>query len=84
MRTSVSVVLSILIAGSSWSLAHGNPTYSVTGIAIGSRVHFDSESYQDYRCGPSAMFDGLTLCVKRTDDTDQRGPFVAYDGPAAL
>ena len=80
MRTSVLVVLSILIAGSSWSLAHGNPTYSVIGVAIGSRVHFDNESYQDYRCGPSAMFDGLTLCVKTTDDTDQRGPFVAYDG----
>ncbi|MGA6969229.1 MAG: hypothetical protein WBZ51_37095, partial [Xanthobacteraceae bacterium] len=80
MRTSVSVVLSILIAGSSWSLAHGNPAYSVTGVVIGSRVDFDSTAYQEYRCGASEVFDGLTLCVKRTDDTDQRGPFVAYDG----
>jgi hypothetical protein len=80
MRTSVSVVLSILIAGSSWSLAHGNPAYSVTGVAVGSRVNVDSNAYQEYRCGASEVFDGLTLCVKRTDDTDQRGPFVAYDG----
>jgi hypothetical protein len=80
MRTCVSVVLGILIAGNCWSLAHCNPTYSVTGVAIGSRVHFDGDSYQQYRCGPSEVFDGLTLCVKRTDDTDQRGPFVAYDG----
>src|ERR1700720_658361 len=80
MRTSVSVVLSILTAGSSWSLAHGNPAYSVTGVVIGSRVDFDSTAYQEYRCGASEVFDGLTLCVKRTDDTDQRGPFVAYDG----
>ena len=80
MRTSVSVVLSILIAGSSWSLAHGNPAYSVTGVAIGSRVDFDSTAYQEYRCDRSEMFDGLTFCTKRTDDTDQRGPFIAYDG----
>src|SRR3984893_11697609 len=80
MRTSVSVVLSILTAGSSWSLAHGSPVYSVTGVAVGTRVQFDSEAYHEYRCGLSQVFDGLTLCVKTTDDTDQRGPFVAYDG----
>src|SRR3984893_1635429 len=80
MRTSVSVVLSILTAGSSWSLAHGSPVYSVTGVAVGTRVQFDSEAYHEYRCGLSKVFDGLTLCVKTTDDTDQRGPFVAYDG----
>ena len=80
MRTSVSVVLSILIAGSSWSLAHGNPVYSVTGVAVGSRVNVDSNAYQEYRCGASEVFDGLTLCVKRTDDTESRGPFIAYDG----
>jgi hypothetical protein len=34
MRTSVSVVLGILIVGNCWSLAHCNPTYSVTGVAI--------------------------------------------------
>ena len=67
MRTSVSVVFSILIAGSSWSLAHGNPAYSVTGVAIGSRVDFDSTAYQEYRCDRSEMFDGLTFCTKRTE-----------------
>ena len=80
MRPSASLLLSILIAGNSWSLAYGNPTYSVTGVAIGIRVHFDSEYYQEYHCGPSQVFEGLTLCVKRTDETEQRGTFVAYDG----
>ena len=47
---------------------------------MGTRVQFDSEAYHEYRCGPSQVFDGLTFCVKTTDDTDQRGPFVAYDG----
>jgi S1-C subfamily serine protease len=40
----------------------------------------DSNAYQEYRCGASEVFDGLTLCVKRTDDTESRGPFIAYDG----
>jgi hypothetical protein len=75
-----SFLLGLLIAGSCWAHADGNPIYSVTGIAIGSRVHFDGTAYQEYRCGHSEVFDGLTFCVKTTDDTDQRGPFVAYDG----
>ena len=79
MRPSVSL-LGILIGASCWSPAQCNPVYSVTGVAIGSRVHFDNTAYQEYRCGPSEVFDGLTFCVKKTDDTDQRGPFVAYDG----
>jgi hypothetical protein len=80
MRASASLLLSILIGASCWTVAHGNPVYSVTGVAVGTRVQFDSEAYHEYRCGPSQVFDGLTLCVKTTDDTDQRGPFVAYDG----
>ena len=70
----------MLIAGSCWSHARDNPVYSVTGVAVGTRVNFDSEDYQEYRCGPSEVFDGLTFCVKKTDDSDQRGTFVAYDG----
>ena len=80
MRVCISLVLSLLIGGSCWSPAQCNPVYSVTGVAIGSRVHFDNTAYQEYRCGPSEVFDGLTFCVKKTDDTDQRGPFIAYDG----
>ena len=34
MRTSVSLLLGILISGSCWSHAHGNPVYSVTGVAL--------------------------------------------------
>jgi hypothetical protein len=52
----------------------------VTGVAVGSRINVDSNAYQEYRCGASEVFDGLTLCVKRTDDTESRGPFIAYDG----
>ena len=73
------ILLGMLIAGSCWSHAHGNPVFSVTGIVIGSRVHFESRAYREFRCGPSELFDGLTFCVKRTDDAEQRGPFVAYD-----
>jgi hypothetical protein len=79
MRTCISLLLGILIGDSCWSLAHGNSVYSVTGVAIGSRIHFESRAYGEYRCGPSEVFDVLTLCVKRTDDAEQRGPFVAYD-----
>jgi hypothetical protein len=80
MRTCISLFLSILIGGTCCSFAHANPVYSVTGVAIGSRVHFASESYQEYRCGPSEMFDGFTFCVKRTNETEPRGSYVAYDG----
>ena len=80
IRPSLLLVWGMLIAGSCWSHAHGNPVYSVTGVAVGSRVNVDSNAYQEYRCGASEVFDGLTLCVKRTDDTESRGPFIAYDG----
>jgi Trypsin-like peptidase domain len=80
MRTRFLFLLGILIAGSCSTLAQGTSVYSVTGIALGNRVQFDSESYREYRCGPSEIFDGLTVCVKRTDETEQRGTFVAYDG----
>jgi hypothetical protein len=72
--------LGILIGGNCWSFAQGNPAYSVTGVAIGSRLNFDSDSYQEYCCGPSEMFDGLTFCTKRTDEAEQRGTFISYDG----
>ena len=80
MRPRLLLVWGMLIAGSCWSHAHDNPVYSVTGVTVGTRVNFDSEAYQEYRCGPSEVFDGLTFCVTKTDDSDQRGPFVAYDG----
>src|ERR1700675_2934373 len=83
MRPSASLLLGILIGASCWTAAHGNPVYSVTGVAVGSRVNVDSNAFQEYRCGASEVFDGLTLCVKRTDDTESRGPFIAYapEGP---
>src|SRR5437764_3541802 len=80
MSTTFLFLLVILPGGDFWSLAHANPVYSVTGVEVGSRVNADSNAYQEYRCGASDVFAGLTLCVKRTDDTDQRGPSIAYDG----
>ena len=80
MSTRFLFLLGILLGGSCSSVAHGNSVYSVTGVAVGSRVNVDSNAYQEYRCGASEVFDGLTLCVKRTDDTESHGPFIAYDG----
>jgi hypothetical protein len=80
IRPSLLLVWGMLIASSCWSHAHGNPVYSVARVAIGSRVNVDSNAYQEYRCGASEVFNGLTLCVKRTDDTESRGQFIAYDG----
>ena len=42
MRPSASLLLGILIGASCWTAAHGNPVYSVTGVAVGSRVNVDS------------------------------------------
>ena len=38
--------------------------YVVAGLDLGSRVHFDSSEYREYRCGPSDQFDGFTWCQK--------------------
>ena len=70
----VSLLLVILIGGSCWSHADGNPVYSVTGVAVGSRVNVDSNAYKEYRCGASEIFAGLTLCVKRTTSSAMTSP----------
>ena len=51
--------------------------YSVNGLALGTRVHFDSKAYQEYRCGPSEVFDEFTWCQKRTEEKEKRGSFQA-------
>jgi cell division protein FtsB len=38
--------------------------YVVTGLALGSRVQFDSSEYREYKCTPSDQFDGFTWCQK--------------------
>jgi hypothetical protein len=38
--------------------------YIVAGLALGSRVQFDSPDYREYKCSPSDQFDGFTWCQK--------------------
>ncbi len=38
--------------------------YVVAGLALGSRVQFDSSDYREYKCSPSDQFDGFTWCQK--------------------
>jgi hypothetical protein len=58
-------------------LASQVPTYAVEGIALGSRVKFDSSIYREYKCGPSEQFDGFTWCQKTRRDSERRGSFEA-------
>jgi hypothetical protein len=49
--------------------------YSVDGLAIGTRLNFDSASYRAYKCTPSDQFRGLTWCQKTTSGRERRGPY---------
>ena len=53
------------------------PTYAVDGLALGSKVRFESAAYRDYKCGPSEQFDGFTWCQRWRRDSERRGPFEA-------
>lgn len=46
--------------------------YVVDGLALGSQVHFESETYRRYHCGPSEKFPGFTWCHKE-ETTRERG-----------
>jgi hypothetical protein len=59
------------------SLAGDVPTYVVGGIALGSRVKFDSSMSREYKCGPSKQFEGLTWCQKMLRSSERRRPFEA-------
>src|ERR1700736_5762979 len=49
--------------------------YSVDGLAIGTRLNFDSAPYRAYKCTPSDQFRGLTWCQKTTSGRERRGPY---------
>jgi hypothetical protein len=53
------------------------PTYSVAGLALGEKVHFDSKTYRQYQCSPSQQFEGITWCQARIAEQDNRGYFTA-------
>jgi len=38
--------------------------YAVDGLVLGTQLNFESASYGEYRCSPSAQFDGLTWCQR--------------------
>jgi hypothetical protein len=44
------------------SVITASAQYSVDGLAIGTRLNFDSASYRAYKCTPSDQFRGLTWC----------------------
>src|SRR5271166_1243225 len=47
--------------------------YMVDGLALGDKVHFESEAYKQYRCGPSEAFSGFTRCQKEKTEKSRRG-----------
>jgi hypothetical protein len=58
----------------------GSPSvYSVGGLAVGGKVHFDSKEYQKYDCNSSEQFDGFVWCHYETRDHERRGSYhVSY------
>jgi hypothetical protein len=46
--------------------------YVVDGLALGGQVHFESDAYRRYRCGPSDKFPGFTWCHKEETKQDGR------------
>jgi hypothetical protein len=74
MRTGIVFLASIV-----WSAnATAAPRqYAVDGLAIGTKLNFDSASYREYKCSPSDQFDGLTWCQKTRTDREPRGSYTA-------
>jgi hypothetical protein len=51
------------------------PVYVVSGLALGTRIRFDSSAYREYRCGPSDQINGFTWCKKTRRGKERRGSF---------
>jgi hypothetical protein len=47
--------------------------YVVDGLALGGKVHFESEAYKQYRCAPSDTSPGFTWCHKEKTEKTKRG-----------
>jgi hypothetical protein len=63
--------------------------YIVDGLALGSKVRFESEAYSQYDCKPSEKFPGFTWCHKeqtkregRNEITSSNSILHAQDGTA--
>jgi hypothetical protein len=66
-----------LLAGISTTFAQSPsaPKYAVAGLALGSRVQFDSSDYRGYKCSPSEQFAEFTWCQKTRQERDPRQAF---------
>jgi hypothetical protein len=51
--------------------------YIVDGVALGSRVVFDSPTYREYQCTPSDQFVGFAWCQKIRQENDARGQYTS-------
>jgi hypothetical protein len=47
--------------------------YSVDGLALGSKVAFESAAYRQYHCVPSQKFREFVWCTKASNDKEARG-----------
>jgi hypothetical protein len=52
--------------------------YSVDGLALGSKVAFESAAYRQYHCVPSQEFQGFVWCTKASNDKEARGRFEVW------
>ena len=77
MRPFGSLLALVFLVASATTAPAPNSPYSVAGLALGSRVHFDSKAYREYDCNPSDQFEGFTWCIKKKDEREKRGPFKA-------
>jgi hypothetical protein len=73
MRTAAFLACIVLPA----SAAAAQTQYTVDGLAIGTKLNFDSTSYREYKCSPSDQFAGLTWCQKARTDKERRGTYTA-------
>jgi hypothetical protein len=49
------------------------PSYAVAGLALGSRVQFESSDYREYKCSPSEQFPEYTWCQKTRQEKARQG-----------
>jgi hypothetical protein len=74
MRTGIAVLAAIVLSANATA---AQTQYAVDGLAIGTKLNFDSASYREYKCSPSDQFDGLSWCQKTRTDRERRGPYTA-------
>ena len=76
MRAGIVFLASVVLCAN----ATAAPTqYAVDGLAVGTKLNFDSGSYREYKCSPSDQFEDLVWCQKARTDKERRGSYtVAY------